>query len=346
MRPTVALAAALVLALVGCGRKGDPLPPIVEVPQTTNDLAVYQQENQAILNWSYPQLTQAGHSLADLARVEVWRLEVPPGQEAAVTGPTADETRRQLLLTRGTVVARLEGESLREATRGAALVHGDPLPPQAESASSTYWYAVRSRRRDGTPSALSNVVSWRPRPVPAVVVGLAAKPGADGITLSWPAEPGNAYLIERRAQAAAAPWELIVPTGVAGAGFTDLTATQQQTWRYRVRAVADGVRGPASAEIEIPYPDVYPPAPAESLLCLPEATLVRISWQASPEPGVHYALFRRIGEGNWEQVLPFTTGTEHVDRDPPAGELTYAVKTYDAETNEAPPAFCTARVGS
>jgi predicted small lipoprotein YifL len=346
MRSIVALAAAIVIALSGCGRKGAPLPPIVEVPQTTNDLAVYQQEQQAILTWSYPQLTQAGHTLSDLARVEVWRLEVPPGQEAALTGPTAEETRRQLLLTRGAVVARLEGESLRQATRGAALVHGDPLPAQDAAASSMFWYAVRSRRRDGTPSALSNVANWRPRPVPSAVVGLAAEPGADGITLSWPAEAGTSYLVERRAQAAAAPWELIVPTGVAGAGFTDRTATQRQSWRYRVRAVADGARGPASAEIEVPYPDVYPPAPAEALLCLPEATLVRISWQPSPEPAVHYALFRRVGEGGWEQVLPFTTGTEHIDRDPPAGELTYAVKTYDDETNEAPPIFCTARVGS
>lgn len=345
MRTAVALTVALALALVGCGRKGAPLPPIVEVPQTTTDLAVYQQEQQAILTWSYPQLTQAGHTLDDLARVEVWRLEVPPGQETAVTGPTADETRRQLLLTRGAVVARLEGESLRQASRGAALVHGDPLPPQVETAPSTFWYAVRSRRRDGTPSGLSNVVSWRPRPVPPAVVGLVGEPGADGITLSWPAEPGTSYLVERRAEAAAAPWELIVPTGVAGAGFTDRTATQRQSWRYRVRAVADGVRGPASAEIGVPYPDVYPPAAAESLLCLPEATLVRVSWQPSPEPAVHYALFRRLGEGGWEQVLPFTTGTEHIDRDPPAGELTYAVKTYDAETNEAPPIFCTVRVG-
>jgi predicted small lipoprotein YifL len=346
MRTAVALTVALAVALVGCGRKGAPLPPIVEVPQTTTDLAVYQQEQQAILTWSYPQLTQAGRTLDDLARVEVWRLEVPPGQETAVTGPAADETRRQLLLTRGAVVARLEGESLRQATRGAALVYADPLPLQQPTAPSTFLYAVRSRRRDGTPSALSNIVGGRAKPVPPAVVGLTAEPGADGITLSWPSEPGTSYLVERRAQAAAASWELIVPTAVAGAGFTDRTATQRQTWRYRVRAVVDNVRGPASAEIEVPYPDVYPPVAAESLLCLPELTLVRISWQPSPDPGVHYALFRRVGEGGWEQVLPFTTGTEHIDRDPPAGELTYAVKTYDAETNEAPPIFCTARVGS
>lgn len=346
MRIAVVLPVVFVTALVGCGRKGDPLPPIVEMPQTTTDLAVYQQEQLAILTWSYPQLTRAGHTLSDLARVEVWRLEVPPGQEAVVSGPAAEETRRQLLLTRGTIVARLEGESLRQATRGAALVHGDPLPSQEVSAPSTFWYAVRSRRRDNTPSALSNVVAWRPRPVPAAVVGLEAQPGAEGITLSWPAEPGASYLLERRAQATAAPWELIAPTEVTGAGFTDRTAAQRQTWRYRVRAVVEGVRGPASGEIEVPYPDVYPPPPAESLLCLPETTLVRISWQPSPEPGAHYALFRRLGEGGWEQVVPFTLDTEYIDHNPPDGELTYAVKTYDSETNEAPPIYCTARVGS
>ena len=104
MRIAVVLPVVFVTALVGCGRKGDPLPPIVEMPQTTTDLAVYQQEQQAILTWSYPQLTRAGHALSDLARVEVWRLEVPPGQEDVVSGPAAEETRRQLLLTRGTVM--------------------------------------------------------------------------------------------------------------------------------------------------------------------------------------------------------------------------------------------------
>ena len=75
------------VGLGGCGRKADPLPPIIEVPETTTDLTVHQEGTEAVLAWSYPQLTRAGRQLVDLARVEVWKLDVPPGQEQVGRGP-------------------------------------------------------------------------------------------------------------------------------------------------------------------------------------------------------------------------------------------------------------------
>lgn len=342
----ISLAAVMVGALIGCGRKADPLPPIIEVPETTTDLTVVQMEEEAVLTWSYPQMTRAGRPLVDLARVEVYRLEVPPGQEQPASGPAGEELRRRLMLGRGKLVARLEGESLREATRGNKLVFADPLPQvKPGTTPSSFWYAVRSRRRDGTASALSNIVTLQPRPVPAAVTGLAGTPQADGINLSWQEVPHASYLLERR-DVAGGPWEAVSPEGLAATSFTDTKAAQQHTWRYRIRAIVDGVRSAVSPEVEVPYPDIYPPSAVSSLICLPEVSLVRLRWDALLEPGVRYKVFRHtVGREGWEHLEESYADTEFTDPAPPRGEVQYAVKAVDTAGNQSEASVCTVRVG-
>jgi fibronectin type 3 domain-containing protein len=339
-RRWLVLVAALLLA--SCGRKLPPLPPIVEVPETTTDLTVFQQENDIVLTWSYPSLTRAGRALTDLQRVGVWRLDLAPGQEL----PASPALRQQLILTRGKVVGRLEGASLEEATRGSKLRYVDPIPAVTGGASPpTYWYAVRSRRRDGTVSALSNLVSWKPKPVPAQVRGVKAEPTAGGISLTWEAVQGASYLVERHPENGGA-WEAVSPPSLTATAFVDSSAAQGATWRYRVRAVVDEVRGPASAEEVVSYPDIYPSTPPSALVCLPEEGKVRLSWEASPDAGVTYRVRRRSGGGSWEVVREGLHTTSLVDEAVPAGVLEYQVTAVDAAGNESAATTCTTRAGS
>ena len=101
--PSPLLLAMGIAALAGCGRKLPPLPPIIEVPETTTNLTGYQDGAEVVLSWSYPQMTRSGQTLTDLGRVEVWRLEVPPGQEQVGSGLQGEELRRQLMLARGSL---------------------------------------------------------------------------------------------------------------------------------------------------------------------------------------------------------------------------------------------------
>ena len=340
-----ALALALLLQ-AGCGRKAPPLPPILEVPETTTDLGAYQDGTEVVLSWSYPQLTRGGQQLTDLARVELWRLEVPPGQEQVGSGPQGEDLRRQLMLGRGKLLARLEGLSLQGATRGSSLTYREKLPEMPAGTSlPSLWYAVRSRRKDGTPSALSNIVSWQPRPVPPTPSGVLARPQADGIALCWDELPGFGYVVERRASPTAA-WEVVSAIGIEKPLYFDGTAKQGQSWTYRVRSFLKLAASPPSQEVEVPYPDIYPPPPVTSFICLPEPGQVQLRWEPSLEGNVTYKVFRRQGDGGWNHLEEAFKGTEYTDSTPPSGEVEYAVKAVDAAGNQSDAVYCKVRTGT
>ena len=347
-RVLVVLAATVLMA--ACGRKSVPLPPIIEVPETTTDLWGYQDGSDIVLNWSYPQLTRGGRPLNDLARVEVWRLQLAPGQEQVGGGPAGADLRRQLLLGRGKAAARLEDESLQAATRGKQLTFRERLPEvPAATSPPMLWYAVRSRRRDGTPSALSNIFGWQLQPVLTPPTSLVAEPRSDGVALSWDVVPGLFYVLERRASKSAG-WDVLQPIRIDKPSFLDAKAEQGQSWWYRVRSITrDGLPStvsPPSPEVEVPYPDIYPPPAVTSFLCLPEPGAVRLRWDASQEPDVRYKVFRRQGEGGWEHLEEAFRGTEYTDASPAPGEVEYAVKAMDKVGNQSDAVYCKVRVGT
>jgi predicted small lipoprotein YifL len=113
--------AAVPLAVTGCGKKGNPLPPMRVIPNPTKDLAVSQRGNQVVLRFGYPQTTTAGAKLPGLAAVEVAAMsreghnEPPPvdGREFAGAAKT---------------IATLRGAELASATEGGQVVVRLPVP--------------------------------------------------------------------------------------------------------------------------------------------------------------------------------------------------------------------------
>ena len=340
--------ASVVLLLAACGRKGPPLPPIIEVPETTTGLRVHQEINEVVLNWKFPALTRSGRSLTDLARIEVYRLEVPPGQETVATGPAGADMQRQLVLSRAKLATTLEGESLRLATRGENLEYREALPPIAEGTSPpTFWFGVRSVRRNRTASALSNVVAWQRKPIPPAVTGLKAVPQVDGVMVSWDEIKDLAdvlYSVERRTVPAGS-WDEFGPVFVKKSPQLDTVAKQGMTWQYRVRALVDNASGPVSPETDVNHKDVYPPPPAVNFICLPEPGIVRLRWDASAEAGVLYKVFRRQGAGKWVHLTDQATTAEFDDRKPLTGDAEYAVKAVDAANNESEALYCKVGTG-
>ena len=95
----------------------------------------------------------------------------------------------------------------------------------------------------------------------------------------------------------------------------------------------------------VDYPDSYPPATPQDLVCLPEETRIRIRWQAVAGADV-YRIDRRLKGRAWETLTDDLAPTNYVDENPPVGELTYAVRAVDGANNRSEPVECSAFVGA
>lgn len=339
---------ALLTPLLACGRKEVPLPPQIRRAATTRDLTVVQEGSEAILTWGYPAITTAGGPLPDVEAIEVWRLAVPAAQEPQGAASRDRQIREQLIVATGERLRTLDSEALAEATRGPELELRDDLTAwhraAAPSEPMVLWYAVRTVCCRGRRSAVSNIARLQPQLPPAPPEGLAGTTTATGIELEWQAPDASGVVVER-----ATPdgqWQRLTPAVVSATSWTDTTATQGTTWRYRVRAVVEpensgAIVGPAGPEIEVEHPDVYPPEAPDAVVCLPEGRRVIVRWQAVS--GAAWYEIQRGGDG-----APLATRAErnrYEDEAPPFGTVIYEVRAVDASGNQSEPGTCRAVVG-
>ena len=63
----------LALLAIGCGKRGDPTPPVPAIPQAVTDLTATQQGTSVVLTWTFPSLTTAGQALGKVEQVFIYR---------------------------------------------------------------------------------------------------------------------------------------------------------------------------------------------------------------------------------------------------------------------------------
>jgi hypothetical protein len=338
-------------ALVGCGRKDDPQPPVIRRADTTRDLEVYQDSREVVLRWSYPSITTAGGPLPDVEEVEVWRAPIPFGQEPIGSSARERTMRNQLLTAQGEMLASLDSGALAEATRGAMLefrddldawwsLHGDEQPV-------VMWYAVRTICCKKKPSEFSNIARLVPATPPEPFEGLGALTASEGIHLNWAPQGGMTAIVERSVDGE--EWQALTAEALTGTHYLDDGVEQNRQWQYRIRAVrsTDGggrVLGAPSAAIVADYPDVYPPKTPANLVCLPEADRVEVRWEGEPD-AQWYRVERRVGAREWLLLVERHEETSFEDTSPPLGDLSYAVRAADEAGNISERAICTTVIG-
>jgi predicted phage tail protein len=70
---------------------------------------------------------------------------------------------------------------------------------------------------------------------------------------------------------------------------------------------------------------------------------VRLRWEAAPEAAV-YRVFRRRENESWVQLAE-QVERSFEDREPPVGNLTYAVRSVDAAGNDSETTTCETVMG-
>jgi len=376
-RRAAAIATILVLGSLrvwGCGKKGDPQPPLPRGPRAVSDLAVEQEAGEAVLIFSYPDRLLNGQPLTDLESIDVYRVADPPPallaprpaagggpapktDEAPVAGArraaAASRAAEEAFLHEAARVVSLPVAEISKHTRGASVVYRDGLGPLLKDGKlpSTLAYSVVSRRRNGEKSPLSNFALLAPAVPPAAPVILAVTSEEGRICLEWlppggdmlgrPEELGG-FFVYRRALPEEEYDRPLNEKPVRGTAYVD-TGAPYGKLVYTLRATLPDkpkVEGAPAEEAALDYRDVFPPPAPVRLDALSEAGLVRLVWDPVPAPDLAgYVVFRAEGAGEPVRLTPESVKDSFLTDSTakPGIRYRYTVRAVDTAGNMSPP---------
>ncbi len=332
---------------VGCGKKGDPQPPLRDIPLTTKDLEVRQQGSQILLDMAYPVTTMSGMTLGGIDAVELLELVKPvlPAVADTETPPPLPSAEPREIEAGARTLLTLRGSELTAAVVGDRIQFrlplSDPLP--AEPVANIF--AVRTVKGDET-SAISNRVTLVPIEPPSPPSNFRVRPTANGIELSWEADVASeahprSFDVFRRDAQIRGYGEPIRRIDGAQRSYLDESARFDKRYIYTVRTVAGVdplIHSDEAGEREIEYEDHFaPPLPA-NLVALAERAAIRLRWEPSVAGDVAgYVIYRREPGRNFHRLTDkLITGAEYLDRGLASG-LTYAyrLRVIDHGGNES-----------
>jgi predicted small lipoprotein YifL len=335
-----ALAAALLLFVPACGKKGPLRPPLRLVPQTAEGLRASQRGARIILEWTQPDAYNDGSRLDGIAAVEVWE------------GAAPDDFPASARLVRSLTTAELE--PLRTAAAPApasyALAFVPSGPGPAGGAPRLYALRVvdarRKRASDFTPPAALHYV-----PVPLPPTGVTAEVEESRIVLRWTPPATNA---DGTKPPALGGYRVYRSEGGGGARrlndkplseprLEDADFAFGRAYRYVIRAVA-ATEETAESEDAVPFDieprDVFPPAVPAGLTAAAGGTVITLLWDPNREPDLAgYKVWRRqAGQTAWTLLTPVPgAGNAYTDLTPAKNvRYEYAVAAVDTAGNEGP----------
>ncbi len=358
--PFFALLLAASALLVGCGKKGDPLPPLRNIPLTTQDLEVRQQGRRILLDMGYPATTVSGMTLGGIDAVELLELvkPVPPAVgEGEAPAPLPSAEAREIEAGARTLLT-LRGAELSAAVVGDRIQFRLPLSDPLPAEPTANIFAVRTVK-GGEISAISNRVTLVPIEPPPPPRDLQVRPTASGIELTWQADdtqadvtqaddtgvtpeaPPTSFDIFRRDAQVRGYGEPIRRIDGTSRRYLDKSARFDQRYIYTVRAVAGVeplIHSDQAGEREIEYEDHFAPPLPKNLVALAERAAVRLRWEPSAADDVAgYVIFRREPGRDFHRLTDqLVTGAEYLDRGLSSG-LTYAyrLRAIDHKGNES-----------
>lgn len=339
-RRLLLLALLAATTTIGCGKKGDPLPPLRNIPARTEDLVVSQKGGELVLRMGFPATTADGRPLSGIDAVEIWELAVP-GVTDAAAGPGIDA---ELFSRQATKRLVLRGAELQAMTIGSQLVARLLAP--AATAPRLLVLGIRTVAAGGEASAYSNLARLVLRTPPAAPSNLAATPVASGIDLSWqsaaaPAATPAGYRVYRRLATERGYGAPVVELPADARGWRDEAARYDQRYIYTVSSVGSReplIEGPIAAEVEVDYADRFAPTAPTRLLALPEPGRTRLVWDPSTSKDTaSYRVWRLDPRAEWRVVAEGLETSEYVDAGlTPGLAYSYRVEAVDQRGNIGP----------
>jgi hypothetical protein len=360
-----------VLALVACGKRGDPKPPIPLIPKATSDLVVTQRGPKVILAWSYPSLTVAGKSLPSFRRVVVYRhvdpLPAPSSGEANSSIPASLDKAIPHEVALFAKIPPISPTHFNKVKERLDSIEKSKLPSATVGAKLTNEDAPEFRTRDGRPvrltyavvtegesarSDVSNLALIVPVDVPVAPQSLTAEAKPQGVVLTW-VKPTSTlsgsdkpftvgYNVYRTSAAGAE--DLGNPVNAAPEPSTTYTDTPPYgAYAYRVTAVAlssPRIESDPTAAATATFKDLMPPPVPTNVAALVETKSIRLVWDPVQAPDLAgYLIYRWEGAAKLKLTPSPVTATYYRDVAPDAGiGYAYGVTSIDKSGNESAPA--------
>jgi len=292
----------LLTGVWGCGKKMPPMPPDSLVPGEVRNFTVRQDGPALRLTWLLPRVNIDNQPLTDIQGFRILRRGEP--QVAAAPCPPDLDLF---------AVIDLSFPQSGEVAGEAVSFRDEQLEPGRR-----YYYQVVGFARGGHLGRPSAVLSHAWETLPQAPASLSAQAGDRQVQLAWPPVRRLAdgrplpvavtYNIYR--QESPGSWTLLNQSPVTEANFLDISAANDVTYRYLVRAVRQ-VGGDVLESLESPVQtakpvDMTPPAPVVDLVAVPTDQGIELRWEPGREPDLAgYLVFRRsLAEPQFQPMTP------------------------------------------
>jgi hypothetical protein len=308
-------AAAAALLLSGCGYVGEPLYPLVNIPNRVTDLGAVQRGSAIIFQFTLPALTTEGKQ-AQVGQVELRIGESRPG---------AFDMKEWIARSKPIDVAFDKQKHILSETPAAPWLGKELVLAVKVS-------GVNKRDAGWSNLALVNVVA--PLAAPASVAATAVP---EGVRVTWQG-PAGQYKVFRRVEQDQA---VSLMATVEGNQWLDSTTEYGKQYHFIVQAVQKTPNGEVESEISqeatvMPI-DEFPPAVPKGLNAIAAAENIELVWERNTEPDLAgYRLYRAVGEGKLEKIADVQDAPSYGDRKLESGKrYRYAVSAVDRLGNES-----------
>ena len=271
--------ALLAVLAIGCGKKGEPEPPIRLLPAKGKNLVARQQGGDAVLSVGYPKTAVNGMALPGLDGVEIWWMPRPTTPEGK-----APDTREAEFRAASKRLLTLSGSDLQSSIAGDRILTRMPLPDAQDVADFAHVWSVIFVSSEGERSAFSNIASLVAITPPMAPTELELEARAGGVEIRWAAPADEPKQYRGLSPCSLREGLRRAPGEAQETEHLDSTATFGARYIYSVTALSDDkppIESATAAEAEITYRDRFAPPAPEGLVALAEPARVRLRWRAS-----------------------------------------------------------------
>ena len=308
---------AAALLHFGCGYIGEPMNPLLNIPNRVTDMAAVQRGGNIIFQFTLPPLTTEG-KLARIGRVEV---------RGGENGPAPFNTNEWAARAKPIEV---------DFDHKKHILSEMPAGPWVGKELVLAVKVYGANKRDAGWSNLAIVKVIAPLAAPTGVEAIAV---AEGVRVSWQG-PAGQYRVFRRVEQDPA---VSLMATVEANQWVDTTTEYGKQYNYVVQAVEKTGTGEVESELaeekSVTPIDTFPPAVPKGLNAVAAGEKIELVWDRNTEPDLAgYRLYRALGDGKLEKIADIQDTPSYSDSKVESGKrYRYAVSSVDKLNNESNP---------